>query len=86
MAASHANAPLLDQLTDQRAEDMNRNMMILSIVAAVFLPLGFITGLFGINVGGMPGIESDAAFWLVVAACGVIFAGLVVLFKALDWL
>ena len=48
---------LQDQLTDMRAEEMNRNMMVLSVVAAIFLPLGFITGLFGINVGGMPGID-----------------------------
>jgi hypothetical protein len=29
-----------------------------TIVAAIFLPLGFFTGLMGIKVGGMPGVES----------------------------
>ena len=85
-AARERAMVLQDQLTDQRAEEMNRNMMILSIVAAIFLPLGFITGLFGINVGGMPGIDSAAAFWLVVAACAVVGGALLVLFKYLDWL
>lgn len=85
-AARERAMVLQDQLADQRAEDMNRNMMVLSIVAAVFLPLGFITGLFGINVGGMPGVDSGVAFWLVVAACGVIGAALLVVFKILDWL
>lgn len=77
---------LNDQIADQRAEDMNRNMMILSVVAAIFLPLGFITGLLGINVGGIPGTDNPFAFLIV---CGVITAigiGITLLFKRLKWL
>ena len=85
-AARERAMVLQDQLTDQRAEEMNRNMMILSVVAAIFLPLGFLTGLFGINVGGMPGVDSDGAFWMVVVVCGLIGGALLFLFKALDWL
>lgn len=85
-AARERAMVLQDQLTDQRAEEMNRNMMILSIVAAIFLPLGFLTGLFGINVGGMPGVDDPGAFWLVALACAVVAAALILLFKAMDWL
>ena len=85
-AARERAMVLQDQLADQRAEEMNRNMMILSVVAAIFLPLGFLTGLFGINVGGMPGVESASAFWIVVLACVIIGGGLFAVFKALDWL
>ncbi len=84
-AARERAMVLQDQLTDQRAEEMNRNMMVLAIAAAVFLPLGFVTGLFGINVGGMPGIDNPAAFWLVVLSCAFIGAALVTLFKVLKW-
>jgi len=34
-------------------------------VAAIFLPLGLLTGLLGINVGGIPGAETGSAFWIV---------------------
>ncbi len=85
-AARERAMVLQDQLTDQRAEEMNRNMMILSVAAAVFLPLGFLTGLFGINVGGMPGVDSPLAFWLVCAACVLIGGALVLVFKAMKWL
>lgn len=85
-AARERAMVLQDQLTDQRAEEMNRNMMILSIAASIFLPLGFLTGLFGINVGGMPGVDNPIAFWLVVAACVVLGIGLGLLFKRLKWL
>ena len=56
-----------DQIMDARAEVMNRQMLILSVVAAIFLPLGLITGLLGINVGGVPGANNRASFWIVTA-------------------
>ena len=85
-AARERAMVLQDQLTDQRAEEMNRNMMVLSVVAAIFLPLGFLTGLFGINVGGMPGVDDPAAFWMVVASCGVIGVALLLVFRLMKWL
>lgn len=75
-----------DDLANALADRMNRNMYILSIVTTVFLPLGFLTGLLGINVGGMPGADSDIAFWIVVAACvgfGAVSFGL---FRLLKWI
>ena len=41
-----------EELVNRLSEQMNNKMYILSIVAAIFLPLGFLTGLLGINVGG----------------------------------
>jgi zinc transporter len=63
-----------DQIMDNRAEIMNRQMLVLSVVAAIFLPLGLITGLLGVNVGGIPGAGNPWAFWilcgLLAAVCG----------------
>ncbi|WP_170372243.1 zinc transporter ZntB [Ruegeria arenilitoris] len=56
-----------DQLMDERAERMNNRMLVLSVVSAVFLPLGLVAGVLGINVGGIPGAESPNAFWVVCA-------------------
>lgn len=44
---------------DQR---MNRTMYRFGIIAGVFLPLTFLTGLLGINVGGIPGADSPYGF------------------------
>jgi len=60
-------AIIQDTVATLMAEQMNRTMLILSIVAAIFLPLGLLTGLLGINVAGMPGAETKSAFWIVVA-------------------
>lgn len=61
-----------DELASQHSDRLNRNLYILSIVSAVFLPLGFLTGLMGINLAGMPGAAWPPAFWVFTAGLGVI--------------
>lgn len=75
-----------DHIMDQRAEAMNRQMLLLSVVTAVFLPLGLITGLLGINVGGVPGANAPAAFWIVCAGLLAIGAVQLWVFARLGWL
>lgn len=77
---------LRDYLSDQRAEEMNRNMMILSVVAAIFLPLGLISGMMGINVGGMPWTEDGMGFWYVTGIVVLIGFIQLIIFRILKWL
>jgi zinc transporter len=44
------------------AARIGRHGFVLPVVAAIFLPLGFLTGLFGVNVAGMPGADWPGAF------------------------
>ncbi|WP_193161501.1 zinc transporter ZntB [Microbulbifer hainanensis] len=60
-----------EELLSRNSEQLNNRMYVLSVVAAIFLPLGFLTGLLGVNVGGIPGAEYPSAF--------LIFSGLLVL-------
>jgi len=73
-----------DQLLERRAEQMNRYTLLLSVVAAIFLPLGLLTGLLGINVGGIPGADNRWAFAIVTLGLVVIGLGLVAFFKKLK--
>ncbi|HCS28405.1 MAG TPA: zinc transporter ZntB [Spongiibacteraceae bacterium] len=75
-----------EELVNQLSEEFNKRMYVLSIVAAIFLPLGFFTGLLGINVGGMPGAEESIAFWLVCGICVLVVVGEVILFRRKRWL
>jgi zinc transporter len=65
---------------------MNKAMYVLSIVAAISLPLGLLTGLFGINVGGIPGAENKWAFLIVTFLLILVAAILISLFKRIRWL
>ncbi len=75
-----------DELMSITSERLNRNMYTMSVMTAIFLPLGFLTGLLGINVGGMPGVESSDAFWITVAIIMLIVTIQIVIFKKFKWL
>ena len=77
---------LQDHLDAKVAATLGRNGYVLSIVAAIFLPLGFLTGLFGVNIAGMPGLEAQWAFAALSGASVVLGIALYFLFKALKWL
>ena len=53
-AVRERSALLHEQLTDLRAEQVDQRALVISIVAFIFLPLTFITGLLGMNVEGIP--------------------------------
>ncbi len=77
---------LKDDIANELAETTNKTLYILAIISAIFLPLGFLTGLMGINIGGMPGVESDAAFWIFTAVMIILIAAELLLFRRLKWL
>lgn len=74
---------LSDHLDMTQSARLGRNGYYLSVVATIFLPLGFVTGLFGVNVAGVPGLETPNAFYIL---CGAMVALSVVLFALLRWL
>ncbi len=75
-----------DELNNRLADQMNKTMYLLTIVAAVLLPPSLVTGLFGINVGGMPGVENIWAFTAVVAGLIAIAVVEVILLRRLKWI
>ena len=77
---------LQDDLNNRAAAQTNKTSYLLSIVAAIFLPLGFLTGLLGMNVGGMPGVNTHDAFWIACGGMVLLVAVQFVVFKKLKWL
>lgn len=74
-----------EELQNALSDRLNRNMYILSVIAAVFLPLSLLTGLFGINVGGLPGEQNPHAFYWFLGGLGVIFVIQLAIFRWLRW-
>ena len=75
-----------EELVNQISEESNSRMYVLSIVSAIFLPLGFATGLLGINVGGIPGAENHYAFAIFIGILVALAGGLLVFFRYKKWL
>lgn len=75
-----------EELLSRLSENLNKRMYVLSIITAVFLPLGFLTGLFGINVGGLPGANSTIAFWVFSFTLLILVTIQIVVFRVMKWL
>lgn len=74
-----------ETLTDLRAEQIDQRALIIAVVAMVFLPLTFITGLLGMNVAGIPFAHEQWAFGAVVAICVVLGVAVGAYFIARHW-
>ncbi|QQA44480.1 zinc transporter ZntB [Pelagovum pacificum] len=74
-----------DELNTALSDGVNRNLYILSLVSAIFLPLGTLTGLMGVNLAGMPGASWEPAFWVFSAILLVIVALLVLILRLMRW-
>ncbi|HVQ07335.1 MAG TPA: CorA family divalent cation transporter [Allosphingosinicella sp.] len=85
-AVRERSALLHEQLTDLRAEEIDQRALLISIVAFIFLPLTFLTGLLGMNVDGIPYAHTHYAFWGVVGVCVLIAVGVIAWFIRRQWL
>ena len=75
-----------EELNNRLSEQMNKTMYVLSIVTGIFLPLGLLTGLLGINVGGIPGTENPWAFAVFCLILVGVAGGQIWLFKRKRWM
>lgn len=73
---------LQEELASRVAENTGRSLYVLALLSAVFLPMTLITGIFGMNVAGLPGLHNYGAFWWVMLLIGL--AGAVTL-GAIFW-
>ncbi len=75
-----------EELMSRISEQMDRRMYLLSIIAAIFLPLGFLTGLLGVNVGGIPGASYPGAFLLFIFLLVCVVMLQITIFKWKRWM
>lgn len=69
-----------EEISNCLNEATNRNLYVLSIITAIFLPITLVTGIFGMNVGGLPWLEHPHGFlWVMTAMALTALGTLVVL-------
>lgn len=64
---------------------MNEIMKTLTIVSAIFIPLTFIVGVYGMNFENMPELRSEYGYHTVMAIMFLIGIGMIVYFKKRRW-
>jgi len=63
-------------------------MKQLTIIATIFMPITFITGVFGMNFGHLPQVEHDSGylFWIALFAMGIITVVQIWYFRRRRWI
>lgn len=79
-------ALIQEELANILSDQMNKKMYVLSIISAIFLPISFLTGLLGINIGGIPGSENQNAFYIFSLMLVVIVSLQYFIFKKKKWI
>lgn len=61
-AAQQISGITQDEILQRSSEKTERRVYALTVLSAIFMPITFVTGLLGVNLGGIPGAENPRAF------------------------
>jgi len=64
---------------------MNKAMMTLTIFSAIFIPLSFLAGVFGMNFRYIPGLDNHNSFFIFISFCLILASGMITYFKGKEW-
>ena len=85
-----SNKQILDGLTNLyyaiQGQKMNEIMKLLTIVSAIFIPLTFIVGVYGMNFKNMPELEMKYGYFIAIGGMVIIAILLIIYFKKRGWL
>lgn len=76
---------LLDIYLSSLSNKMNEIMKVLTIIATIFIPLTFITGVYGMNFKYMPELEWRIGYPIIMLLMIIIALGMVIYFKKKKW-
>jgi len=77
---------LLDVYLSSLSYKMNEVMKVLTIISTIFIPLTFITGIYGMNFKYMPGLEWRWGFFALLFLMFAVVIGMLVYFRKKKWL
>jgi magnesium transporter len=78
---------ILDAHLSAVSNQLNQVMKVLTIIATLFMPLTFVTGLYGMNVD-LPhfGLGGTTMFWVLMIVMLAISIGMLMFFRARRWI
>jgi magnesium transporter len=65
---------------------LNNTMKILTIITAIFIPLGFLAGIYGMNFAHMPELQFRYGYFVLLGAMASLAIGMLVFFRKVRWL
>ena len=77
---------LLDIYLSSMSNKMNEIMKVLTIISTIFIPLTFLSGLYGMNFKFMPELNYKYGYQITLFIMFLIFSGMLIYFKRRKWL
>jgi magnesium transporter len=77
---------LIDGYISISSHQLNHTMRILTVITAIFIPLGFMAGLYGMNFDHMPELHWKYSYFALLSVMGITVIGLILLFRHKKWL
>ncbi len=77
---------LVDGYLSLSSHQLNNTMRILTVITAIFVPLTFLAGIYGMNFAHMPELGYRYAYFILLGVMLVIAGGLVWLFRRWRWI
>ena len=65
---------------------LNNIVKVLTIITVIFVPLGFLAGLYGMNFDNIPELHYRYSYFIVLAVMVTIAVSLLIVFKRMKWL
>lgn len=69
----------------EQSRKMNEIMKTLTIISAIFIPLTFIVGVYGMNFENMPELKTENGYFIVMGAMFLLMIALIIYFKKRRW-
>lgn len=77
---------MMDIYLSSISNRLNEVMKILTVISTIFIPLTFITGIYGMNFRFMPEIDYKYGYFLVIGAFIIVVIIMLFYFKRKKWL
>tara|TARA_B110000503_G_scaffold32105_2_gene52172 strand:- start:69191 stop:70099 length:909 start_codon:yes stop_codon:yes gene_type:complete len=77
---------LVDGYISLSSHQLNNTMKILTIITAIFVPITFIAGLYGMNFENMPELHHQNGYFFVLGVILAVAVAMIALFKKIRWL
>lgn len=77
---------LVDGYISLASHRLNHIIKILTIITAIFVPLSFLAGIYGMNFKNMPELQSRSGYFILLGVMSSIVLSLLYLFRKKRWL
>lgn len=77
---------LLDLYINSVSNKTNEIMKVLTILTSIFIPLSFISGVYGMNFQNMPELTYKYGYFVILGLMAAVFIGMLIFLRRKKWL